>query len=107
MKLMFKFLVDHNVPKAVSVFLKRGKHDVRLVRDVDPEMPDLQIVALAIKDKRIIVSNDKDFINLAVKYSQVDMILFDYFSQQASVRISGLKRVLPEIKIPFGVVVLQ
>lgn len=104
---MFKFLIDHNVPKSVSVFLKNKKFDVKLVKEVDSEMTDLQVVKLARKEKRIIVSNDKDFIGLSVKYKAVDMVLFDYLNQSSDVRISGLKRVLPELKEGFGILVLQ
>ncbi len=46
---MFKFLVDHNVPKSVSVFLLKKKYNVKLVKDIDAEMSDEDIVKLAIK----------------------------------------------------------
>ena len=35
------------------------------------------------------------------------MILFSYISQQADVRIDGLKQVLPELKVPFGAIILR
>lgn len=41
---MLKFLIDHNVPKSVSGFLKRKKYDVKLVKDINPEMTDLQLL---------------------------------------------------------------
>lgn len=62
---MLKFLIDHNVPRSVGVFLKKKKYNVKLVKDINPEMTDLQVVAVARKEKRIIVSNDKDFVNLS------------------------------------------
>lgn len=104
---MLKFLIDHNVPKSVSVFLKKQRCNVKLVKDVNPEMTDLQVLGLAEEENRIVVSNDKDFISLSVKYSTVDMILFSYLSQSAEVRISGLKKILPNIEAGFGVIVLQ
>lgn len=62
---MFKFLVDHNVPKSVSDFLQKQKYNVKLVKDVDAGMTDLQVMNLAKKETRIVLSNDKDFISLS------------------------------------------
>lgn len=104
---MLKFLVDHNVPKSVSFFLKRKRFNVTLVKDINPEMTDLQVVALAKKENRIVISNDKDFISLSVKHSGVDMILFNYLNQSSDIRITGLKRILPKLQEGFGIIVLQ
>ncbi len=104
---MLKFLIDHNVPKSVSDFLKKRKFDVKLVKDVDAAMTDLRVLDLAKNEGRIIVSNDKDFISLSVRYSTVDMILFSYLTQSAGVRISGLQKILRKLEAGFGVVVLQ
>lgn len=104
---MLKFLVDHNVPKSVSDFLRKQKYDVKLVKDVNSEMTDIHVLDLAKKEKRIIVSNDKDFIGLSVKYDNVDMILFNYFSQLPDVRISGLKKIFPKIASGFGLLILS
>ena len=104
---MLKFLIDHNVPKSVSNFLKKNKFSIKLVKNVDPEMTDLQVIALAKQDNRIIISNDKDFINLSVKHSTVDIILFNYLKQSADIRIAGLKKILSKLEKGFGIVVLQ
>lgn len=104
---MLKFLVDHNVPKSVSDFLKKQKCNVKLVKDVDAAMTDLQVMNLAQKEHRIVLSNDKDFISLSAKYTDVDMVLFSYLNQSAEVRITGMKKILPKLEVGFGVVVLQ
>lgn len=104
---MLKFLVDHNVPKSVSDFLKKQKCDVKLVKAIDAAMTDLQVMNLAKKEGRIVLSNDKDFISLSAKYTDVNMVLFSYLSQSAEVRIVGLKKILPKLKAGFGVVILQ
>lgn len=104
---MLKFLVDHNVPKSVGNFSRKNKHDVKLIKYVNPEMSDLEALDLAKRESRIIVGNDKDFVGLSVKYDTVDMVLFNYLSQSSEVRITGLKRILPKLKSGFGVVVLQ
>ncbi|MDP2691751.1 MAG: DUF5615 family PIN-like protein [bacterium] len=104
---MLKFIVDHNVPKSVGVYLKQNKCDVVFVGDLNPEMTDLEIIKLAQKEDRIIVSNDKDFISLSVTYNTVDMILFDFISQRPDVRIDSLQKIWPQIKQPLGVIVMQ
>lgn len=104
---MLKFLIDHNVPKSVGHFLKKRTFDVKFVKDLNPEMTDLQIVILARREQRIVVSNDKDFISLSVLNSDVDIILFNYLSQAAEIRIGGLKKILPKLKRNFGIIVLQ
>ena len=104
---MLKFLVDHNVPKSVSDFLRKQKCDVRLVKDVDAAMTDFRVMSLAKKEGRIVLSNDKDFISLSAKYTDVDMVLFSYFNQSSEIRIAGLKKILSKLKIGFGVVILQ
>ena len=104
---MLHFLIDHNVPKSVSDFLKKQKCNVKLVKDIDAGMTDSQVMNLAQKESRIVVSNDKDFLGLSMKYSSVDMILFNYLSQSGEVRIAGLKKILPKLEAGFGVVVLQ
>lgn len=65
---MLKFLVDHNVPKSVSDFLKKQKYNVMLVKNVDAAMTDLQVINLAKKDGRIVLSNDKDFIQIESRF---------------------------------------
>ena len=47
-----------------------------MIKDVNPEMSDLQVIKLAMEEKRIIISNDKDFLSLAIQYNKVDMIFF-------------------------------
>lgn len=104
---MLKFLIDNNIPKSVGVFLKAKKYDVKFVQDLNPEMTDLQVIAVARRENRIILSNDKDFVALSLGNADVDTILFSYLSQSAEIRIAGLKQILPELKSGFGIAVLQ
>ena len=77
------------------------------MKDVHSGITDLQVVSWAKTERRIIISNDKDFIGLSAKYPEVDMILFDYIEQNSNVRIAGLKQVLPKVKQGFGIAILQ
>jgi predicted nuclease of predicted toxin-antitoxin system len=104
---MLKFLIDHNIPRSVGVFLKQKGYNVKLVKDVDPQMTDLQLLKVAKDEDRIVLSNDKDFITLSQKFRNVDMILLSYFDQSSEIRIKGLKKVLPALKSGFGILVLS
>ena len=65
-----KFLVDVGVGKAVELFLKEQGHDTKTVRTIDPKMPDEEIIRLSLKEKRMIITMDKDFGELVYHYKR-------------------------------------
>ena len=56
-----KLLVDVGVGKGVENWLRTHGYDVLAVRDLDPRMPDRDILALAVQAERMVVTMDKDF----------------------------------------------
>ena len=56
-----KFLVDVGVGKKVEDFLYKSGYDVLPVRKINPRMSDSEIIGIAAKDNRIIITMDKDF----------------------------------------------
>jgi predicted nuclease of predicted toxin-antitoxin system len=56
-----KFLVDVGVGKKVEDFLYKSGYDVLPVRKINPRMSDVEIIGIAAKDNRIIITMDKDF----------------------------------------------
>jgi len=56
-----KFLVDVGVGKKVEDFLYKSGYDVLPVRKINPRMSDSEIIDIAAKDNRIIITMDKDF----------------------------------------------
>ena len=56
-----KFLVDVGVGKSIEDFLTEHLYDIKSVRSIDPKMPDQNILKLASKEERIIITMDKDF----------------------------------------------
>jgi predicted nuclease of predicted toxin-antitoxin system len=56
-----RFLVDVNVGLAVVRSLQESGHDVIFVGDLDWRMRDLDILSLAAKEQRIILTMDPDF----------------------------------------------
>jgi predicted nuclease of predicted toxin-antitoxin system len=57
-----RFLIDENVSWRVAELLTKAGHDAVRVRDLDAEgTDDTHVLALAVRDDRIIVSADTDF----------------------------------------------
>jgi predicted nuclease of predicted toxin-antitoxin system len=60
-----RLLLDENVSPVVGEALRVAGHDVIAAADVCPGAPDDDVVAMATSQGRILVSEDKDFGNLA------------------------------------------
>lgn len=59
-----KFLADVNIPQSVIAELERDNHDVLDIKSVNRLAPDAEIIQIAKREKRIILTLDKDFIVL-------------------------------------------
>jgi len=62
-----KYIIDVGVSKKVEKWLEETGYDVKNVRDLDPAMSDETIIRLAIDEKRILITMDKDFGELVYK----------------------------------------
>ena len=58
---MFKFLIDESSGRKLFLFLLDKGFDVKFVGDIIPRASDLDVLELAEKEKRILITNDKDF----------------------------------------------
>ncbi len=56
-----KILIEVGVGKAVENWLKNAGYDVLALRDIDPKMLDDEILEMAAKEKRLLITMDKDF----------------------------------------------
>jgi len=56
-----KFLVDVGVGKGIEEYLNEKGYDTRAVRDIDPGMEDEEIIRIAVRENRMIITMDKDF----------------------------------------------
>jgi len=65
-----KLLIDVGGGKAVENCLKTQGHDVLPVRDLDPRVPDLNILTLAVREERMVAIMDKDFGELVYRSRQ-------------------------------------
>ena len=60
-KINLKFLVDVGVGKKVERWLLNHGYDIKCVRDIDPRMPDREILKIAVYEARMVLTMDKDF----------------------------------------------
>lgn len=67
---MPRVLADENVPADVVAALKADGHDVAWMRDVGPGSPDKQVLAIAVTERRIVLTFDEDFGELAFRLGQ-------------------------------------
>lgn len=56
-----RFLVDENIGKSIIAHLQSDGHDVIWVKELKIGMADFEIIELALKDKRVLLTYDKDF----------------------------------------------
>lgn len=62
-----KLLADENIPYSVVSTLAEGGYDILWIRTESPGISDLEVMKYACVEKRIILTYDKDFGELAVK----------------------------------------
>lgn len=63
-----KFLLDESAELRIAAFLKEAGHDVTTItEDYQMSTPDPEVLKIANSEKRILITNDKDFGELIVK----------------------------------------
>jgi hypothetical protein len=67
-----RFLIDENFPGAGVAALRRLGHDVRWIGEVLRGASDMTVLDLAVRERRIILTFDKDFGELAKKSKLAD-----------------------------------
>ncbi|GAK50877.1 hypothetical protein U14_02118 [Candidatus Moduliflexus flocculans] len=56
-----KFLIDVGVGKEVENYIGQQGYDMKAIRLLDPGMPDEEIILLAYREERMVITMDKDF----------------------------------------------
>jgi predicted nuclease of predicted toxin-antitoxin system len=64
-----RWLCDENVPRNLVDALRQHGHDIVWIREDFPGMPDTEVLALAIRERRVCLTFDKDFGQLATSTS--------------------------------------
>jgi len=67
---IFKFLVDESSGKKLHFYLLDCGYDSKFVGDIMLSAPDEEILALAEKEGRTLITNDKDFGELIFRFNK-------------------------------------
>lgn len=62
-----RFLTDENISPVIAAALQAAGHDVLTVTGTMASAPDHDVLAVAIRDARVIITEDKDFGELAFR----------------------------------------
>jgi predicted nuclease of predicted toxin-antitoxin system len=92
-----QFLADENIPSQVIRALRDRGFDLASVREVAPGMADERILAWAQREKRVLVTLDKDFGELAFRANlpvESGVILVRYSSASPMVLATALVSIL-------------
>lgn len=98
-----KFLVDENVENSILKYLRDKGFDVKSVSEFLPSRDDIFLIKTAYNEKRILITNDKDFGYLIFKTElpSPGTILFRFNNENPTEKIKALETILsiPEDKI--------
>jgi predicted nuclease of predicted toxin-antitoxin system len=92
------FLVDESTGSAVAEYLRRAGHDVLAVAEAMPQADDPDILARAVGEGRLIVTNDKDFGELIFRSGQAHhgVLLLRLHDESPPNRVRVVKSVLEQ-----------
>lgn len=93
-----KFIVDECTGIAVAEYLRGIGHDVVVVAETMPQAEDHTILAKAVKEGRILITNDKDFGELIFRrgYSHHGVLFLRLQDDSAANRVRVVKAVLDQ-----------
>src|SRR5712692_10286415 len=79
-------ILDANVEYRLASFLTSLNHDVKtLVRDYPHALPDHAVLALAVQEKRVLLTNDRDFGELIFRQT-IPIAASSYFGSRIPMR---------------------
>ncbi len=89
-----KFLLDENVDRRLVAFLKNVGHDVKAIpQDYPYGIKDPNVLAIALQEQRILITNDKDYGDLIFHHNlpHCGVILFRFKRGNIDINIRKLK----------------
>ena len=99
-----KFLENENIEKGVVDYLRQTGFDVFWCTEAKSRLSDIMVLHIAGAQRRIIITNDKDFGELTYLQRQTKhgIILLRFHSEDTQFKISVVKSVIDEysIKLP-------
>lgn len=93
-----QFVVDESTGAAVTAFLRGLGHDVLAVAEAMPQASDENILARAVLDARIVVTNDKDFGELVFRdrKTHAGIVLLRLEDESPDNRVAVMQAVLQQ-----------
>jgi predicted nuclease of predicted toxin-antitoxin system len=94
-----RFLFDQNTERRMAAYLRRAGHDVtQIARDYPHSLPDRDILVIAYREQRILVTNDNDFGELIFVdgMPHAGVLFFRMWSGDIELKISRLEYVLQD-----------
>jgi predicted nuclease of predicted toxin-antitoxin system len=92
-----KLLADENIPASVVRLLEEDGYDIRWIRIESPGISDIEVMRYAHQEKRIILTYDKDFGELAVKdpiYPSFGIILIRFSQKNPDLMAEYIRHVV-------------
>ncbi len=93
---IIKFIADVNVERSIVDYLSENGYDVKWIPDYNCEILDEDLLDLANAEKRILLTNDKDFGELVFlqKSLSTGIILLRVKGQRAEDKVKLIKKLL-------------
>ena len=87
-----RFLLDECVGPVVARWLQNLNHDVISIYDTNPGIADQQVLQKAVQEKRILITNDKDFGDMVIrkKKKHCGIILLRLEDERSSNKVAVL-----------------
>lgn len=91
-----RFVVDESTGAAVTVLLRGLGHDTLFIGESAPQTRDDDILALAVAENRIVVTNDKDFGELVYRHGliHVGIVLLRLQDESAANKVAVMQNLL-------------
>jgi predicted nuclease of predicted toxin-antitoxin system len=95
-ELPIKFLADVNVEKPIVDFLAEKGYDIKWIQDYDCAMSDEALLQTANDEKRLLLTNDKDFGELVFLQKKLSsgVVLIRVKGQDTALKVSLVKKLL-------------
>ena len=91
-----RFLADESLEARIVEFLRAQDHDVTFVAEMLPGLSDADVVALANREKRVLLTNDKDFGELAFRRRKArhGIVLLRFQGESLTLKTARLNQLL-------------
>lgn len=93
-----KFIADVNVEKSIIDYLNENGYDVKWIPDYNSEITDEELFNLARKEKRILITNDKDFGKIVFLQKKIStgIILIRMKGRRGSDKVKRIRNLLED-----------